>query len=125
MSKLILDVTSTNPLDLTNYTYSSIDIKEAPTYVNGKNVGTSKNGFSIFDRIHTRYSFSIPLRPMPSSTFSEIIKLCEKSEMYVNYDSARGDVTERAQVSLSGWEYAMTKDGERIYHNAVITVQGA
>lgn len=124
MSKLILNANSQNPLDISQYIYQKININEVPNYVDGENIGTSKNGLSIFDRIHTAYTFSVPLKPITEGVFREIIQACEANEMYVNYESARGDIFVRAQVSLSGWHYALEK-GEKIYDGAVITVQGA
>lgn len=124
MSKLILKANEASPLDISEYIYQHININETPNYIDGANTGTSKNGRSIFDRIHTAYTFSVPLKPITESVFREIITACEASEMYVNYEGARGDILVRAQVSLSGWHYGLNK-GEKIYDGAVITVQGA
>lgn len=124
MSKLILKANEANPLDISQYIYQHININETPNYVDGANIGLSKNGRSIFDRIHTAYSFSVPLKPLTEGVFRDIITACEANEMYVNYESARGNILVRAQVSLSGWHYALDK-GEKIYDGAVITVQGA
>lgn len=125
MSRLILNATSANPLDISKWINQRNDINESPNYVDGANIGQSKNGKPIFDRINTLYSFSVPLIPIPQSVFQEIIRACEASQMYVRYDSARGNVVERAQASLSGWKYALTVDGVKIYHGCVITIQGA
>lgn len=123
---LVLDSAGVNPLDITSYIMQKTDIIEEPVYINGGNVGTSKTGKPINDRIHTRYSFSVPLKPLPQSIYQRIIAKCEENEFEVTYTSARSnaDVSVDAQCSLSEFKYATTVNGERIYHGCVITVEG-
>lgn len=117
--KLILDT-----LDISEYVNQKIDIAETPTYVDGLNLGTAKTGVPIFNRIHTRYSLSIPLKPLPQSVYSQIISKCELNEMSVEYTSARAvdTIGAVAQCSLSQWKYATEWAGQRIYHGCTLTV---
>lgn len=112
-------------LDISKFVMQKTDITEAPIYSNGVNAGESKSGYAINDRKrHTRYSFSVPLIPLKQSDFVRIIKQCEANELQVLYTSALSgnEVVTMAQCSLSGWRYALTFNGERIYAGGVITV---
>jgi len=118
---LILDVTGT-ALDISSYIMQKTDIVETPVYTNGLNVGTAKTGNPIFDRLNTRYQFSVPLKPLPRSVLAQIDAKCRLNEMSITYTSytSGADITKVAQCSLSQSSFAVSRD-ENVYAGAVIT----